>query len=113
MTMRTYVVRAVVVAASVLLVSCQVLNRAPSATESAQGRIAWPKDGDLWTYDLATGKQAKITNLPGGAAITGASWSPDGTRVVYSQFWRRANERASGADLFVANADGSNPQIFA
>jgi Tol biopolymer transport system component len=100
-------------AASVLLTSCQVLNRT-DVSQGALGRIAWPKDGDLWVYDLASKQQTKITQLPtAGAAITGATWSPDGQRVVYAQFWRRPNERSSGADLMVANADGSNPQVFA
>lgn len=108
-------VRALLLAlgASLLLASCQVLNRAPAATDTSGGRIAWPKDGDLWVFNLATRQQTRITNLPAGAAVTGSSWSPDGKRIVYSQFWRRPNERASGADLFVANADGSNPQVFA
>jgi Tol biopolymer transport system component len=100
-------------AASVLLASCQVLNRS-SAAQGAEGRIAWPKDGDLWVYDLSSKQQTKITQLPtAGAAVTGATWSPDGRRVIYAQFWRRPNERSSGADLMVANADGSNPQVFA
>jgi Tol biopolymer transport system component len=77
------------------------------------GRIAWPKDGDLWVLDLPTRQQTKLTNLPQGAAVTGASWSPDGTRVVFAQFWRRPNERSSGADIMIANADGSNAQVFA
>jgi len=102
--------RGLILATTVLLTGCQMLNRAPPANES--GRIVWPKDGDLWVYDFAGNKQTKITNLPGGAAVTGASWSPDGKRIVYSQFWRRPNERASGADLFVSSADGSNAQIF-
>lgn len=95
-----------------VLGGCQMLNRSDAAS-NLQGRIVWPKDGDLWIYDLASKQQQKITNLPSGAAVTGASWSPDGKRVVYAQFWRRPNERQSGADLFVANADGSNPQPFA
>ncbi|MBV9174086.1 MAG: hypothetical protein JOZ81_28830 [Chloroflexi bacterium] len=99
-------------AAVLLLGGCQILNRS-NAGDNLQGHIAWPKDGDLWTYDLATKQSQRITNLPSGAAVTGASWSPDGARVVYAQFWRRPNERQSGADLFVANADGSNPQVFA
>src|SRR5947209_8687597 len=99
-------------AACLVLTSCQVLNRS-SVAQGLQGRVAWPKDGDLWVYDLASKQQTKITNLPNGAAVTGATWSPDGQRVIFAQFWRRPNERASGADLMVANADGSNAQLFA
>jgi Tol biopolymer transport system component len=103
---------AVLLVASSLLLGCQVLNRGPSP-DSLQGRIAWPKDGDLWVYDLSAKQDKKITNLPRGAAVTGAAWSPDGQRVVFSQFGRRPNERASGADLYVANADGSDAHLFA
>jgi Tol biopolymer transport system component len=102
--------------ASFVVASCQVVGGPGGNTNGApasQGRVAWPKDGDLWIYDVNAKQQQKLTNLPGGAAVTGASWSPDGKRIVYSQFWRRPNERASGADLFISNADGSNPQIFA
>ncbi len=70
-------------AACVALSSCQILNRSYAA-QGAQGKIAWPKDGDLWIYDLATRKQTKITDLPGGAAVTGATWSPDGKRVIFA-----------------------------
>jgi len=96
----------------VLLAGCQLFNQS-SAGDGLQGRLAWPKDGDLWVFDLASKQQRKITDLPGGAAVTGAAWSPDGTRIVYAQFSRRANERASGADLIVANADGSSAHLFA
>ena len=106
------VVGALGLMACLALTSCQVLNRPPS-TQGLTGRIAWPKDGDLWVYDLATKQQTKITNLPSGAAVTGATWSPDGQRVVFAQFWRRPNERSSGADLMIANADGSNARSFA
>jgi Tol biopolymer transport system component len=94
------------------LTSCQVLNKSGS-TQGLSGRIAWPKDGDLWLYDLASRQQTKITNLPSGAAVTGATWAPDGQHIVFAQFWRRPNERSSGADLMIANADGSNPHSFA
>jgi Tol biopolymer transport system component len=95
-----------------LLLGCQVLNRGPSP-DTLQGRIAWPKDGDLWVLDLSNKQEKKVTDLPRGAAVTGAAWSPDGSRLVYAQFGRRPNERASGADLVVANADGSNAHLFA
>lgn len=35
----------------------------------------------LWRYDLASGEQRRLTNLP-GAQIT-ARWSPDGARIAY------------------------------
>src|SRR5579864_4219729 len=107
--------RAAVLAAlalTVVLTSCQLLNQS-QAVNGASGKITWPKDGDLWVYDLATKQQTKITNLNAGAAVTGATWSPDGQRVIFAQFWRRPNERSSGADLMVANADGSDAQLFA
>jgi Tol biopolymer transport system component len=99
-------------AVCLVLSACQVLNRS-SVAQGLQGRIAWPKDGDLWLYDLASRQQTKITNLPSGAAVTGATWSPDGQRIIFAQFWRRPNDRSSGADLMVANADGSNAHLFA
>jgi Tol biopolymer transport system component len=95
-----------------LIGGCQVLNRS-TAAQGIQGRITWPKDGDLWVYDVSSKQQTKITNLASGAAVTGATWSPDGQRVIYAQFWRRPNERSSGADLMVANADGSDAHPFA
>src|SRR5205807_9228555 len=95
-----------------LLASCQILSPSRVA-QGAQGRIAWPKDGDLWVMDVAARNQTRITNLSSGAAVTGATWSPDGQRVIFAQFWRRPNERSSGADLMVANADGSNAHPFA
>ncbi len=101
----------VALAAAVVLTSCQLLNQ-PQATNGASGKIAWPKDGDLWVYDLSSKQQNKISNLNAGAAVTGATWSPDGQRVIFAQFWRRPNERSSGADLMIANADGSNAQSF-
>lgn len=114
--MRRYVVGSLSVTAALAfalaLGSCQVLNRS-GLPQGLTGRIAWPKDGDLWTYDLGSKQQTKITNLPTGAAVTGATWSPDGKRVTFAQFYRRPNERASGADLMVANADGSDAHVFA
>jgi Tol biopolymer transport system component len=102
----------IAVALCLALTGCQVLNRS-NAAQGLEGRVVWPKDGDLWVDDLASKQQTKITNLAAGAAVTGATFSPDGKRVVYAQFWRRPNERSSGADLMLANADGSNAHSFA
>jgi len=91
--------------------SCQLVK--PSQTQNLQGRIAWPKDSDLWVYDLGSKQQTRIVQLPQGGAVTGAAWSPDGQRIIFAQFWRRPNERSSGADLMIANADGTNAHPFA
>jgi Tol biopolymer transport system component len=90
----------------VLSVGCQ------NAAALAPGRIAWPKDGDLWVIDLPTKNQQKLTNLPRSAAVTGASWSPDGSKIVYAQFWRPPGAIASGADLFMSGADGGDAHLF-
>jgi hypothetical protein len=100
---------AIAVFTCIALTACQ----SASSTKGLQGRIAWPKDFDLWVYDLASRQQTKITNLPQGAAVTGTAWAPNGERVVYAQFWRRPNERSSGADLMIANKDGAEVRTFA
>ncbi len=109
-TVRSNLLAAVAVvgsAAMIMLVSCQ------PAPSGLQGKLAWPKDGDLWVDDLSSRQQTKITNLPSaGAIVTGATWSPDGQRLIYAQFWHRPNERSSGADLYIANADGSDAHPF-
>src|SRR5438132_581227 len=39
-----------------LISGCQILNRS-SAVQGIQGRIVWPKDGDLWVYDVSSKQQ--------------------------------------------------------
>jgi Tol biopolymer transport system component len=102
---------ALAIALTLATTGCQLIK--PSQTQSLQGKIAWPKDSDLWVYDLNSKQQKRIVALPQGGAVTGVAWSPDGQRVIYAQFWRRPNERSSGADLMIANADGSNAHPFA
>src|SRR5258708_25388816 len=102
---------ALAIALTLATTGCQLIK--PSQTQSLQGKIAWPKDSDLWVYDLNSKQQTRIVALPQGGAVTGVAWSPDGQRVIYAQFWRRPNERSSGADLMIANADGSNAHPFA
>ena len=56
----------------------------------------------VYTYDLASGATPPIT-LGGGAHA--ASWSPDGTRMVFSS--KQADSIAE--DLFIMPVDGSSP----
>jgi hypothetical protein len=108
----------VTVLAALLLGACRGPEGSSATTSSAttaapEGRIAWPKEGNLWVMDVASKQPRKIISLPRGAEVTGAAWSPDGSQVVYAQFGRREGETITGADLWVANADGSNARIFA
>lgn len=76
------------------------------------GRITWAKVAEPWVYDLASKRERRLASMPPGAAITGLAWSRDGRRLVWSQFGRRAGENQSGADLWVADADGANARIL-
>ncbi len=96
------------VALGAFVVGCQ-----SAGGPALSGRIVWPKDGDLWSIELPGRQERKLTNLPRGAAVTGAAWSPDGNRVAYAQFGRRPGATASGSDLYLANADGSQAALFA
>jgi len=102
---------ALAIALTLATTGCQLVR--PNQTQGLTGRIAWPKDSDLWVYDLASKQQTRIVALPQGGAVTGVTWSPDGKRLIFAQFWRRPNERSSGADLMIANADGANAHPFA
>lgn len=57
-------------------------------------------DANIWTYDPATGQQARLTTDPGND--TGPSWSPDGTRIAYS------SQRSGPADIWTMAATGGD-----
>jgi serine/threonine-protein kinase len=57
------------------------------------------QENDIWVLDLARGTLQRLTFDPG--ANRGASWTPDGKRVVFSA------DREGAESLFWQNADGS------
>jgi hypothetical protein len=73
-----------------------------------RGSLLYLRDGDVWRLDLATQEQRPLIHLDSGA-ITHVAHSPDRTRVAYSVLYRTATYQVVGADIVVANADGSNP----
>jgi hypothetical protein len=103
------------------------------ATASSDSQIAWLPDGSgLWAYLPDPTPSSEARNSPAaGGLLNGATlyrvpstgndaqsagrvdgtqvfWSPDGSRLAYT----RAG--VDGAlDLFLANADGANPQLYA
>jgi Tol biopolymer transport system component/DNA-binding winged helix-turn-helix (wHTH) protein len=57
------------------------------------------KDIELWSVPLPSGAPRRL----GDVSVDAAAWSHDGKRLYY----------ASGADIFIANSDGTQPQKLA
>ncbi len=80
---------------------------------------AWSRDGKFLAYESRTGGMRKlhILSLGDGSSVpvnydrdaTGALWIPKSNRLV---FWGREDSKEHRYSLFMANADGSNPQAF-
>lgn len=56
-------------------------------------------DGEIFTLDLASGEEVRVTDAPGFDCLP--DWSPDGSRLAY----HRCGEESCG--IFVAAPDGS------
>jgi Tol biopolymer transport system component/DNA-binding winged helix-turn-helix (wHTH) protein len=54
----------------------------------------------LWSVPVSGSSPRALSDVPGGPGFNGGRWSPDGQRLVY----------ANGADLNVAQSDGSEPR---
>ena len=57
---------------------------------------------DLWTVDLLRGAFSRLTSAPGFE--NGATWSPDGQRIVFS------SDQGSSTRLLVKNASGTGAE---
>ncbi len=63
-------------------------------------RVVLRRDGDLWLYELASGRSTRLTS--DGASMM-AVWDPTGTRIAY------ATGTAGSLEAWVVPADGSQP----
>jgi TolB protein len=73
---------------------------APTGGKSESGR-----NSEVFWMDLETGEQK---NLTANQAYDGwPAWSPDGKRIAFAS--NRANSEFEAFDIYVAEADGSNP----
>ena len=63
-------------------------------------RVLLVDDGDVWIYDIATGRRSPVTT--DGLAQNEAEWDPTGTQVAFSSL------RAGPLSVFVQPADGSS-----
>jgi Tol biopolymer transport system component len=66
-------------------------------------RLVRPNRMELWVMNADGSGQRQITQL--GGANFGPSWTPDGTRLIFSSNYLRP--RSSNFDLFLVNLDGS------
>jgi dipeptidyl aminopeptidase/acylaminoacyl peptidase len=70
-----------------------LLNISPNGSELLVIRDGTPHDPPLWVLALPNGPLRRL----GDAAGHGATWSPDGSKIVY----------AKGRDLYLAASDGN------
>ena len=64
------------------------------------GRVLVTRDGDIWTYDIATGRSSQLTR--NGSSLMGA-WDPTGARIAYSSTGK------GNLEAWLEPADGSGP----
>jgi TolB protein len=67
-------------------------------------RLVRPNKMDLWIMDADGGNQRQLTHL--GAASFGPSWTPDGTKIIFSSN-HHTDPKLGNFDLFLINPDGS------
>ena len=63
-------------------------------------RLLVVADGDAWIYDLASGRESRVTS--DGLTMNYAGWTPSGTEVAYT-----ASGPDGGTNLWMGLADGS------
>ena len=66
---------------------------------SAAGKIAYQRDGQIWTMNADGTGQAQFSAIT-QPSPSGPTWSADGTKLAF----------ASGGEIWKINADGSNQQ---
>jgi Tol biopolymer transport system component len=64
-------------------------------------RVVLRRDGDLWIYELATGRSIRLTS-DGGSQMP--VWDPGGTRIAYT-----SGRAAGNVEAWVIAADASRP----
>ena len=86
----------------------------PASNEIADlelsGRVVYSQGSDgLWEADLESGKISQLWELSEGGFISGVAVSPDGMDVAMA-YTPQTDAPILRADIYTANADGSDPQ---
>jgi hypothetical protein len=64
------------------------------------GRVVMTRDGDVWIYDLASGRSSRLSK--DGSSLMGV-WDPTGSQVAYS------SARTGNLEAWAEPSDGSGP----
>jgi eukaryotic-like serine/threonine-protein kinase len=62
------------------------------------GRVLATRDGDIWIYDLASGRSSRVTR--DGSSLMGV-WNPTGSQVAYS------SAKGGNLEAWITSSDGS------
>lgn len=101
-----------VLAVTLGAVGCDLMAR-PAAFPALDGRIVWPKGGELSVLRLSDRQETRLVQLTDPSeVVTAAAWAPDGSRVVYAHVSRRAGARLSGSDLWVVADTGGAASLL-
>src|SRR4051794_26223402 len=73
---------------------------ANAAFPGENGKIAFARDGDVWTVNPDGTNRTQLTTDP--ASDTEPAWSPDGQRIAFT-----SNRGGGTAHIWLMNADGS------
>jgi len=84
----------------------------PDGTQIAFWRNAFTNsEGDIYLVNVDGSGEIALTNTP-DVDERRPSWSPDGTKIAFQSFGANCTPEACGPDIWMMNADGSNPTVL-
>ncbi|MCC6174329.1 MAG: PD40 domain-containing protein [Chloroflexi bacterium] len=70
------------------------------------GSVVVPHGAGIALREVSTGVETPIAVLPPVGISGHTTWSPDGSQVAMSRFWRPPRDRIGGSDILVVPAEG-------
>jgi Tol biopolymer transport system component len=84
------------------------------AVKQAPGRLLFDRSGSWWTYEPSTQQKQEIHSFPEQSFPATPAVAPDGKTVAFSvfSFGKGPSDPAYGTDLYLMNADGTEPRVL-